>query len=657
MNFTTARGKSSTACPVQSAHPLSTRPVEAELPGSPEEDRPAPKRAVAARALLVVWLVSAAYVIPFVDRGWIAHDDGTLAQSAERVLKGELPHRDYDEAYTGGLTVFHALAFRALGTSLRSLRYAFLFAFLAFVPLVFAIARRILPPWVAAAVTFTCVAWTVPNYFASMPSWYNLFLAALGAWALLRHIESGRLSWIFLAGIAAGLSVLVKIIGLYDVAAVLLFLAWREQTMRASSPEAGRDPKRRFRRLENGAVRGLRALSRAGVPDSQRARSTCSISSFPGAALAALLVFAEWRDGTGSFGRRLGALVRLTAPFAAGVAIPIGAFLVVYAAAGSLPALSEGVFVRPQRQIATASLGFPDAWTLLAAVPFAAVLAFPRLVAGRPRRIALPCAVLLLGGLLALGGTLDGYRWIWNSARSLDVVAVLVGCAWLWRGRAKPAPDGRRRQHLSSCFSPSLRAWDSSSIRFRRRSISVTRSRSRRSRSEFSLRPRPRQCGGSTPASSFSIWRFALLWMNPGYVFFLGGAPMRYHADGVLSLPRGGIESGRTRLVRTTSSSSAVREKSGGAEIFAGPEAPEVYFLCDKRNLTRIFFEGVSGIRPGSKNTERLRPVFDRPDVKVVVWNRSPEFTHGLWRLYREQLWARFPHSKEIGKYALMWRD
>jgi len=81
-----------------------------------------------------------------------------------------------------------------------------------------------------------------------------------------------------------------------------------------------------------------------------------------------------------------------------------------------------------------------------------------------------------------------------------------------------------------------------------------------------------------------------------------------------------------------------------------------VYFLCGKKNLTRIFFEGTSGIRPGT-NTEGLRQLFDNPAVKVVVWNRAPQFTHGLWRVYRDQLWARFPKSKEIGKYTIMWRD
>ena len=147
---------------------------------------------------------------------------------------------------------------------------------------------------------------------------------------------------------------------------------------------------------------------------------------------------------------------------------------------------------------------------------------------------------------------------------------------------------------------------------------------------------------------------FAVLFMNRGYVYFLGGAPTRYRADGRLSFERGGLAIGASEARAYNELVAAVAEKARGSEIYAGPEAPEVYFLCGKKNLTRIFFEGTSGIRPGT-NTEGLRKVFADPNVKVIVWNRAPQFTHGLWRVYREQLWARFPNSKEIGKYTLMW--
>src|SRR5215831_14141689 len=130
--------------------------------------------------LIIIWVLSAVYVFRFVDRGWIPHDEGTLAQSAERVLDGELPHRDFDEIYTGGLSFLYAGTFKFLGANLIYIRYVFFAFFLMFVPALYAIALRFASPWLAAAITLLGVVWSVPNYFAGLPSWYNLFFAVLG---------------------------------------------------------------------------------------------------------------------------------------------------------------------------------------------------------------------------------------------------------------------------------------------------------------------------------------------------------------------------------------------------------------------------------------------------------------------------------------------
>src|SRR5712691_8772271 len=137
----------------------------------------------------VVWVVSASYVLPFVRRGWIPHDEGTLAQSAERVMRGEVPHRDFDEGYTGGLSYLHAAAFRLGGTRLSTLRWVLYGAFLLFSAATFGIARRLGPAWLAALLALLAAAWSVPNYFAGLPSWYNLFLAAFATLFLMRSIE------------------------------------------------------------------------------------------------------------------------------------------------------------------------------------------------------------------------------------------------------------------------------------------------------------------------------------------------------------------------------------------------------------------------------------------------------------------------------------
>ncbi len=170
--------------------------------------------ALAGRFLfLLVWLVSAVYVFPFRLRGWIPTDEGAFSHAAERVLNGEMPHRDFPEIYTGGLTYWNALAFRVFGLRLTSLRLAVFLCFLAFVPAVFAIASRFGSPLLAGLITLLAVAWSLPNYFAGSVSWYNLFLATWGTLALLRHVETGRRRWLFLAGVLAGVSCLFKVIG------------------------------------------------------------------------------------------------------------------------------------------------------------------------------------------------------------------------------------------------------------------------------------------------------------------------------------------------------------------------------------------------------------------------------------------------------------
>ncbi|MBW3535584.1 MAG: hypothetical protein KY453_10280, partial [Gemmatimonadetes bacterium] len=56
---------------------------------------------------LVVWAVSLLYFGSLFDRRWIPLDEGTLGQSALRVLRGEWPHRDFDAVYSGLLELLH----------------------------------------------------------------------------------------------------------------------------------------------------------------------------------------------------------------------------------------------------------------------------------------------------------------------------------------------------------------------------------------------------------------------------------------------------------------------------------------------------------------------------------------------------------------------
>jgi hypothetical protein len=70
---------------------------------------------------LAVWLLSVSYPAANLSHGWLSYDDGALGQSAGRVLRGEIPHIDFADPYTGGLAFLDALVFKIFGVQLIQL--------------------------------------------------------------------------------------------------------------------------------------------------------------------------------------------------------------------------------------------------------------------------------------------------------------------------------------------------------------------------------------------------------------------------------------------------------------------------------------------------------------------------------------------------------
>ncbi len=169
------------------------------------------------RLALVMLAVGSIYLVPFVARGWFPHDEGMIGQSAERVLRGDIPHVDYDEPYTGALTLLHAAIFKTLGTDLVHIRWMLFIAASAGMVAVYRLLRRYLRPISAALVSWIALSWSFPNYFASLPSWWLLIAAILCLAALIRFVETDRLWYIALAGLAVGTAITIKQTGVYFV--------------------------------------------------------------------------------------------------------------------------------------------------------------------------------------------------------------------------------------------------------------------------------------------------------------------------------------------------------------------------------------------------------------------------------------------------------
>ena len=202
------------------------------------------------------------------------------------------------------------------------------------------------------------IAWSVPNYAAPMPSWYNLFFAVFGTAALIRYLDVDNRWWLFAAGVLAGLSCVTKIVGLYFVAAVLLFLAFQEQSLsRARGQRAEPD-----RRDEPGGRPGAYAVFAFSSLLLFLALLVNLVFDWLGAGeiihfvlpAAALVAFYVWNERVGPARpsrQRFVALTRLVTPFALGLSLPLVVFLLPYVASGSLDALYDGLFVKTMKQL------------------------------------------------------------------------------------------------------------------------------------------------------------------------------------------------------------------------------------------------------------------------------------------------------------------
>ena len=404
-------------------------------------------------ALLAVWLVSAAYVGSRIDRGWIPLDEGTLGQSAERVLAGEMPHRDFDDVYTGGLSQADAIVYRWTSVRLVNLRWALYGVFVLWVPVVFYIASRFARPAGAAIATLLCVVWSIPTYPAAMPSWYNLLFATFGTAALIRFTETTNRRWIVCAGVLGGLSILVKIVGLYYIAAALLFFVWHEyQVAHGRAPAAGARPPRWYAILVAAAL-ALFVVMLVKLVAGLSGHSRFLHFVLPGTLLAAFLGDMEWRRPPGiSSATRFRFLAALVGSFLLGVALPIALFLVPYVATHAVGDLVRGVFVAPARRVPYAvELPVPLKTIWTAAVWVAVFVPSWRRVERYGVLAQTAWMVLAVAAGLLLVVTTHGgpvYADLWLAIRYLGPVTVVGGGLLLWRLEGAPLDSPCRREQI-----------------------------------------------------------------------------------------------------------------------------------------------------------------------------------------------------------------
>lgn len=637
------------------AHPIPEILIQPDSGPTPpfgsEASAERPKVDPVALGLLAVSLAWGALTI---DRGWIPHDDGMLAQAAVRVLTGELPHRDFQDMYTGALSYLHALSFALFGVHLLAPRILLLVGFSGFLLLSYRLGRRFAGPKGAAAVVLLGAVWSLPNYPAAMPTWYNLFLAGLALWCLLRFADTQRLSWLVGAGAVCGLSIAIKIVGLYSLAAVLIGLVLVESQMRGSRPEDRAWP-RAYAAI---VAAGMLAYLALVVGLVRERMDPASVVHFvvPSAVVALVVV---WRvvqaPSSAATAARLALLGRLVAAVLAGAALPIAALLVPYVVTGSVGALIDGVFLLPLRRpslAATSSAPLPLATFGPTLVPLA-LAAVAAVGSGRVRTAALALLGVGLALVIALGGRGMVYPSVWGG---LLLVPVLVTLATLSAARRTWSREPMSRRALDAGLAAIFLATFtlvqypySGPIYF------------------FYLAPLVGIGALAGVSLAPSGWRlpsvlllaftlvFGARWVGTAELF--ATAQGRYAARP--ELERLQIDRGRIRMPAAERAeyeqlAGMVQELSAGTGVaFVTPDAPEAYFLTGLRNPTPVFYDFLDD--PVGR-TQRILETAERADVRVIVLNRAPSLSGPPPADLVTALEGRYPRAASVGRFVVRWR-
>jgi len=611
--------------------------------------------AMALRALPALVLVAGAvFVASQLNHGWIPWDDGTLAQSAQRVLDGELPHRDFAELYTGGLSFLNAGVFWLAGDNLFWLRVPMFLLFLAYLPCVYLIARRFASPAVATLAGLFAVAWGPPVYPAAMPSWYTLFLTVIGAYFLLRHHESGARGWLFAAGLAGGLSLCCKITGVWYVLGVVVYLAYRAGERRGDAGTRQGEGAGHVSTLVLVAVPAVSALVVGAVLAEQLGESEAVNLLLPVVGVCALTVWDSLRSrrhGAGGFAPFCGALLL----FCAGVALPLAVLAAPYVLTGSVGDLYTGLFVTPRGRLDS---GYYET-TAPAAVVFAmtvvGVLLAIRKRARWARSVDVGAAAIVGGLLLLSAATLAAYLTMWYTTTSLLPVGVILGVVLL--ARARPSDASHSPQESSLFLLLSLAAF-----------VALV---------QFPFGAPVYFCfvaplgvlawlamvrHTSLRAAAVRVFPVALLAGVVGFGFVVNHSVL--YSDGtrpdgnpqtvVLERDRAWIRVSPSHRDVYLEVMALLRAHARGDYIYAGPDTPEIYALTRLRNPTRSLFDYLDPT--DSARGQKLLGTLRRRGVTAIVVNSRPGFSARLEMSTVAHLRHEYPAHERVGPFDVRWR-
>ena len=586
-------------------------------------------------ALLVTLAVTTIYLSTMRNHGWIAHDEGLLALSADRVLAGETPHIDFQDPYTGGLSYWHAQVFRVLGTSLTSLRTILVAVAVLAVIAWFLIVARFLRPVSASVITLLCLVWSFPNYFAALPSWYNLMFASWTIWAILKYSDQLKPRFLVLAAVTIGLSILCKITGIYALAATLFAVFFIHLNQDPAGDPSAKQSKYKSWHLKTAtAVLCTVYCALLFLLVGGHGRIVyLALFCIPGAILMVVVFRQSMIAKTHS--TSIWQLQFHTLLIVAVIHVVLIVFCYDYFNRGAMAELLYGVIMLPTARLSEATFSPPSPNWLLLTVPLGLLIYYDRRILKAAKTPVIITVVVIGTILIALGGIDLVYRIAFRSGYILLPVIVTIGSTILIKSRKDFISKAiRNRIFILLMFAASLSLIQfpySSGIYFCYASPFLILAFA----AIVARTPKfNRQLWGSVAALAGI---FAVVWINFSNPRTVGVFHQQASEMVKLDLPRGGLKISTVGYDEIKPTIDYIRKHSQPNEyILAGPDCPQFYFLANRRNPTPQFYDlfQAAVIRSwkwdlGYPSTveQELKTVIEKRDIKLVVINTIPEFS------------------------------
>ncbi len=263
--------------------------------------------------------------------GWWPHDDGYLAHAALRTMRGGVPHVDFLEIYTGGLTYLNAWMFRLMGVSIGVLRVPYVGLTVVYSLAVYAISRRWLSREWAALLTISILVLGPTAVNTPTPNAYVTLITGVAVYCLVRFEENRSRAWLLVCGLLLGLAAIIKTTAFYSVLGVSVGLI----ALHAASRPEGVD---RFGRVLVVAS-GLTTCAFIW-PNLTPARLVGLLVPLLAGMAVVLMVHGDApTEGRPVIDRSTGLLM----PFAIGLSVPITGFAAYYMVNGWLGELISGI--------------------------------------------------------------------------------------------------------------------------------------------------------------------------------------------------------------------------------------------------------------------------------------------------------------------------